>query len=185
MRFVKAGLALAVVLSLVLALGAEAGGKGAVHATIYEASQYTVWINYPNEPPVYAQRTLGDGDAVGFAIFNAKVDKTGDEPVKIMKMMVKVQDGPANMEFAVTVVPGIWGAGPLSLTTDGKGKGSLTTELEIPAQYVNNGAAAIKVILTNTADPDEIYATDSRDPPFVNPPDDPNPGSTTHIVNLK
>jgi hypothetical protein len=168
-RFAKAGVALAVLLALLLPFGAEAGGKGAVRAVIYVASVY------PAAPDSTVTRTYGDGPAVGFAILNATTEDT-------MTMMVKIQDGLPGTTFTVTVVPALaWSAGPFELTTDGKGKGSLTEEFPIPDLYVQNGVAPIKVILTSG---DDIYATDDRDPPFVNPPDA-YPGSTAHPVNLK
>jgi len=166
MRFTRAGIALAVLVALVLPFGAAAGGKGAVKAMIYEASVYEI------APGL--SRTYADGDAVGFAILNATNDDT-------MKIMVKIQDGLPDTTFDVTVVPGVWAAGTFTLMTDKKGKGSLEAEIAIPETYVTAGSAQIKVILTSG---DDIYATDNRDPPFVNPPDA-YPGSTTHIVNLK
>jgi len=175
MRLGMAAIAAGVVLALVLPFGAEAGGKGAVRATIYEGGVY---------PTPAGGRTYADGDEVGFAILNATTDDT-------MTIMIKIQDGLADTTFDVTFVPATsldpdinWEAPPLSLTTDQKGKGSLTVELDIPQGYVDAGVAQIKVILTSAEDPDDIYVTDDRDPPFVNPPDA-YPGSTTHAVNLK
>lgn len=165
MRFTLSAIAVAFVLALVLPFGAEAQGNGAVKATIYEASRYLVPQGY--------YRTYADGDAAGFAILNATNDDT-------MKVMVKIQDALPDTTFVVTVVPGMWNAGTFSLETDDKGKGFVSFEIPIPEFYINNGAAAIKVILTSGED---IYATDDREPPFTNPPLDDL--STTHLVNLK
>jgi len=174
-----AAIAAGILVAFVLPFGAEAGGNGAVKATIYEGAVYEdVWINYPNTPMIIGQRTYAVGDEVGFAILNATKDDT-------LTVKVKIQDGLPDTEFAVTVVPGGangWMPETLTLTTDKKGKGSLAFEIDIPQTYVNAGVAHLKVILTS-ADGD-IYVTDTRDPPFVNPPDD-YPGSTTHAVNLK
>ncbi len=177
MRLTMAAIAAGILVALVLPFGAEAGGNGAVKATIYEGAQYeNVWINYPNtNPMIFGQRTYAVGDEVGFAILNATNDDT-------LTVKVKIQDGLPDTEFAVTVVPGNWMAGTRTLTTDKKGKGSLAFELDIPQTVIDTGVAHVKVILTS-ADGD-VYVTDTRDPPFVNPPDD-YPGSTTHAVNLK
>jgi hypothetical protein len=169
MRFTKAAIAFGVLLVL-LPIGAEAKGNGAVKATIYEGAEYD-----GNPGPAFVSRTYANGDEVGFAILNATNDDT-------MTVKVKIQDGLADTEFAVTVVPAIWATGTWTLTTDKNGKGSLAFELDIPQMYIDDGVAFIKVILTS-ADGD-IYVTDDRDPPFVNPPDL-YPGSTTHAVNLK
>lgn len=173
MRFTKVAIALTALLVLALAFGAQADGKGSVTATLYEASPYLI------VPGLV--RTYADGDAVGSVIFHATKDDT-------LQIKIKIQDGLPDTTFEVTFVPSNsanadlnWVAPPLSLTTDGKGKGSLTTELDIPAAYLETGIAAIKVILTSG---DDLYATDDREPPFVNPPAF-NPGSTTTAVSLK
>jgi hypothetical protein len=166
-----AAIAAGILVALVLPFGAEAGGNGAVKATIYEGDRYQ---ENPNPPPDIF-RTYAKGDEVGFAILNATNDDT-------MTVKVKIQDGLPDTEFAVTVVPANWAAGTWTLTTDKKGKGSLAFELDIPQLYVDQGVAHIKVILTSADN--VIYVTDNRDPPFVNPPDA-YPGSTTHAVNLK
>ncbi|MCK6459630.1 MAG: hypothetical protein L6Q95_07005 [Planctomycetes bacterium] len=170
MRFTMSAIAVAVVLALVLPFGAEAGGYGAVKATIYEGAEYD-----GNPGPGFLSRTYANGDEVGFAILNA----TGGDT---MNVLVKIKDGLPDTEFAVTVVPGNWAAETKTLTTDKNGKGSLSFDLDIPQLYIDEGVAHMKVILTS-ADGD-IYVTDTRDPPFVNPPDA-YPGSTTHAVNLK
>lgn len=174
MRLTMAAIAAGILVALVLPFGAEAGGNGAVKATIYEGGEY----DGNRDPNVFVSRTYANGDEVGFAILNATNDDT-------LTVKVKIQDGLPDTEFAVTVVPGGangWMPETLTLTTDKKGKGSLAFEIDIPQTYVNAGVAHLKVILTS-ADGD-IYVTDTRDPPFVNPPDD-YPGSTTHAVNLK
>lgn len=170
MHYARMGLGLAALLGLVVVLGAEAGGKGAVKAVIYEGSEYV--INAAGTTHTYA-----DGDAVGFAILNT----TGND---MLQIVVKVQDGPADTTFDVTVVPGMWSAPPLSLTTDKKGKGTLAAQIPIPEAYLDGRETVrVKVILTSTDAADDIYVTDIREgPPFTNPP---YPTSTTHEISLK
>jgi len=174
MRAAKFWIPLAILLALTF--GAQAGGKGAVRAVMYEASTYTVWINYPETPPMYVQRTFGDGERVGFVILTPTHEQT-------LKVAIRVHDGPPNEDLGLIVYPADFDlGGATTVTTDAKGRGSLDLELAIPERFVAAGSFQIKVVLNGA---DEMYATDSRKPPFVNPPDDPNPTPTSHVVRVK
>lgn len=167
MRSAKVWIPLAILLALVFGVYAQAGGKGAVKGIMYEASLHVF---------TDTDRVVADGPQVGFVIFNSTVDNK-------MTFLVKLQDGEPDTTFDVSVRPRAWGStNGVTLTTDSKGRGSVSFEMDIPQNYINNGVAPVKVQLNHG---DDDYATDSRDP-VPETPDTSGPApSTTYRVNLK
>jgi len=117
----KIGLAL-VVLALAVGFGipALAGGKGAVKTDLREAE-----LDAKGRP-----QPTDCADSVGFVVFNTSK--------KTIEVTVVVKDGEPNMSWEVRLVPTTaqpaWSATG-TLTTNGRGKGTLHLREAIPASW--------------------------------------------------
>ena len=139
----KIGITLAVLaFALGFGIAAQAGGKGAVKTDLWEAEPDGRGFPQPTD----------DADSVGFVVFNTSK--------KSINVTVVVKNGEPNMSWDVRLVPTnaqpAWSATG-TLTTNGRGKGTLHLTEDIPDTWQSDFIRAKISMYPNTGS--VYYAT--------------------------